>query len=260
MLKATNKKFSDEVESLKQRLQKLETENLSISKMTKTKGFTCYECYFEAIEKSILQCHLFDKHEWKSSEELDLTVGPRFCNKCDYQAQIGYELDGHFWSENDEDDSVSCKLCDESFPFLSDLMMHKKEKHIQKVSFCRNFASRSCIYGDENCWFVHEEEPNTCDEFKCTLCEREFNSASDFLRHRKTSHYQYVAICKNFIKEECAFGSERCWFKHESDSQGKGHYGRNDDKLENNETIQEMFKMMENMTKRITNIEKQNFK
>ena len=39
MLKDTNKKFSDEVKSHIERLQNLEAENLSISKVTKTKDF-----------------------------------------------------------------------------------------------------------------------------------------------------------------------------------------------------------------------------
>ena len=54
-------------------------------------------------------CHLFDRHAWKNdqdSEPLDLSVGPRFCSKCDYCAEDGYDLDGHFWSEHDDDESI----------------------------------------------------------------------------------------------------------------------------------------------------------
>ena len=116
----------------------------------------------------------------------------RYCRKCEYQAEDGYDLDGHFWSEHNEDESFSCKFCDESFPSLNDLRMHKKSNHIEKVNFCSNFATSSCIYGNKKCWFVHEEETETDDEFNCNSCEKELRSAPDFLRHRKMKHPQLV--------------------------------------------------------------------
>ena len=65
-LKEANKTFSDEVNSLKQRVQNLEAENLLVSKETKSgEFFKCYECSFETHQKSVLLCHLFDKHAWK---------------------------------------------------------------------------------------------------------------------------------------------------------------------------------------------------
>ena len=168
-LKDTNKKFSDEVKSLKERVQNLESGN----QLKSADNFKCYECIFEASSKPLLMCNLFDRHAWKNdqnSEALDLSVGPRFCSKCDYCAEDGYDLDGHFWSEHDDDESIffQCKICDESFSVLNDLMMHKKKKHIEKVNFCRNFVTNACFYGDENCWFVHEpEEAQEYNEFKC---------------------------------------------------------------------------------------------
>ena len=61
-----NKTSSDEVKSLKQRVQNLEAENLLVSKETKSgEFFKCYECSFETHKKSVLMCHLFDKHAWE---------------------------------------------------------------------------------------------------------------------------------------------------------------------------------------------------
>ena len=39
-----------------------------------------------------------------TEEELDLSFGPRYCSKCDFEAEDGYQLDGHFWSEHDDSD------------------------------------------------------------------------------------------------------------------------------------------------------------
>ena len=143
---------------MKQRVQNLEAENNSLSKTSQTEGveFKCYECDFGTKQKSVLKCHLYDKHEWQKdqqSEELDMSVGPRFCRKCDYEAEDGYDLDGHFWSEHDDEESPSliCKYCDESFPVMKELMRHKKLKHIEKVDFCWFLSTNSCEYGEENC-------------------------------------------------------------------------------------------------------------
>ena len=258
MLKETKKNLYDEVGSLKQKVQNLEEEKMTHKKSAI--NFKCYECNFEASEKSVLQCHLYDKHAWKNSEDLDLSVGPRYCNKCEYKAEDGYDLDGHYWSEHDKDECFPCKFCDEEFPFLNELMMHKKLKHIEKVSFCSNFATSSCIYGDLKCWFVHEPEDTQTEVFKCKSCEREFCSAPEFLRHRKIEHLQSVPICKKYKSEECTFGNKKCWFRHETDENNEVKDEINDKKFENNETVQKMFKMMENMTKRITDIEKRSMK
>ena len=32
----------------------------------------------------------------EEAEELDLSFGPRTCEKCGYEAEDGYQLDGHF--------------------------------------------------------------------------------------------------------------------------------------------------------------------
>ena len=243
-LKEINKKILDELNSLKQSRENYE-------------NLICYECSFKTSEKAVLKCHIYDKHAWQkdyNSEELDLDVGPRYCCKCDYKAEDGYDLDSHFWSEHDDESlSLSCNLCDESFPVIKDLMMHKKSKHIEKVSFCWNYESGSCIYGDENCWYVHEpkDEPETSEKFKCNECEKEFTFTYDFLKHRKKNHTQSVPICNKFKNGECTFGTEKCWFIHESDDKD-----RNQNFLEKNKTIQKMLNMMENMTKRITDIEK----
>ena len=150
-----------------------------------------------------------------------MSAGPRFCRECDQQAEDSYDLDGLFWSEHNEEEGapLSCKFCNESFKTLNDLIKQEKLKHIENVSFCRNFSTNSCIYGDKNCWFVHEEEPEPVDTYKCNLCESEFNSPPEFLRHRKKYHEQNVPICNKFESGECIFGSEKCWFNHKTDTE-----------------------------------------
>ena len=245
-LEDANKKFADEVKTLIQNVQNLEAEKESFSKSTENENqFKCYECSFVANEKSLIKQHLYEKHAWQidqDSDELDMSAGPRFCRKCDYQAEDGYDLDGHFWSEHDDEEntSLSCKFCDENFEDLNDLMKHKKSQHIEKVSLCRNFSTN--LYGDKNCWFVHEEEPETLDTYRCNLCESEFNSPPEFLRHRKKYHEQNVPICNKFESGNCIFGSDKCWFKHKKEFEETEHDKIKDGKIENNEASKKIIK------------------
>ena len=221
-LKNANKKLSEEVKTLLQEVQNVKNKKQQFSKTTENEmHLKCYECSFVSSETSLIKHHLSEKHGWQinlEGDELEMSAGPRFCKKCDYQAEDGYDLDGHFWSEHDDEESAAfnCKFCEESFTSLNNLMLHKKLRHIEKVSFCRNFSTNSCVYGDKNCWFVHEE-PDTCDTFRCNICEREFNSPPEFLRHRKTNHEDSVPTCNKFKSGECEFGSVKCWFKHENE-------------------------------------------
>ena len=70
------------------------------------------------------------------------------------------------------------------------------------------------------------------------------------------NHLQSVPICKKFKDGDCTFGSEKCWFNHKNESKKIVSEERDENFLEKNEIIQKMLKMMENMTKRITDIEK----
>ena len=97
----------------------------------------------------------------EEAEELDLSFGPRTCEKCGYEAEDGYQLDGHFWSEHDEDDEEQmelfhCQNCDKTFSTMNDLMVHKKKKHVDIVDICWNFSNDACPFGDEKCWFQHK--------------------------------------------------------------------------------------------------------
>ena len=66
----------------------------------------------------------------EENEELDLSFGPRFCKKCDFEAEDGYQLDGHFWTEHDdeEEELLQCQHCDKTFSIMNDLMVHKKKE------------------------------------------------------------------------------------------------------------------------------------
>ena len=136
MLLSNETTISKNVEIIKQLEVKIETLE---KEKTLTSGasliFKCEECDYEAKDRLELSWHLNENHGWpldRSIKDLDMTNGGvRFCSKCDYQAEDGYHMDGHKWSEHDDDDleSLRCNFCDKSFSFLRELMYHKKDDH-----------------------------------------------------------------------------------------------------------------------------------
>ena len=240
------------IQSLKKRLECMTNEKEMVAKETQTvRGIelNCNECNFEAPTSTEFSSHLGEIHGWSEDQirdELDMAAGPRYCKKCEFEAAYGYELDGHVWSEHDEDDveQIECQFCDQIFSELKDLMAHKKVKHLAKVSLCRNFDTGSCIYGEQNCWFRHsvEEKPT----INCSFCDKTFESIALFMRHRKSEHIERVKVCRKNVEENCPF-SENCWFIHE-----------NIDKKENeneNKTIQKLFDIVEKYTAKVINFE-----
>ena len=156
----------------------------------------------------------------KNTEELDLSFGPRYCSKCDFEAEDGYQLDGHFWSEHDDSDinSFPCSHCDQTFSTLKDLMSHKKKMHVENVSTCWHFSKSSCIFGDENCWFVHKDQSKESDEtdkisMKCNICDKILKTKKEFMVHRKKEHEENIQTCNLYKKGTCTY-NESCWFSH----------------------------------------------
>ena len=95
-----------------------------------------------AQNKTELSWHLSEDHGWplnRNPEDLDMSVGMRFCSKCEYQADstlkdLKYhkkEMHGCTWLEQDdsESDQFACNLCDKTFGVLKSLMSHKKQTH-----------------------------------------------------------------------------------------------------------------------------------
>ena len=155
-------------------------------------------------------------HGWsddQKNEEIDMSAGPRYCSKCEFEGADGYELDGHIWSEHDGDDceSFSCQFCDETFSFLKDLMVHKKSFHNEKVSICWN---ETCGYG-EDCWFNHNESVTAENVTKCRICEKTFTSIVLNKKHMKAEHAEKVKKCSKYKEGWCSY-SDNCWFIHEN--------------------------------------------
>ena len=146
-----------------------------------------------------------------------MDYGPRYCDKCEYEAADGYELDGHIWSEHDEEatESFACQFCGKNFPSLKDLMSHKKIDHNERVSVCLNFSNGTCTFEDEKCWFIHGETVAEQKLHDCSICGKTFERFNLYKNHLKLEHTEKVENCRKYKEGACSY-EEKCWFIHEN--------------------------------------------
>ena len=107
------------------------------------------------------------------------------------------------------------------------------------------------------CWFVHVETKSYGSS--CNLCDEDFAILPDYRQHKKIYHKQRVKNCTNETNGSCIYGKNKCWFNHKEKEEinGTEKYHDNIEQNENKEVIQSIVKMMETLTERIVNIERQ---
>ena len=58
------------------------------------------------------------------------------------------------------------------------------------------------------------QEFSNVGELSCRNCGEKFQSKRSLLDHRKHSHFNTVAFCRNYQEGKCPFTSEMCWWNH----------------------------------------------
>ena len=71
-------------------------------------------------------------------------------------------------------------------------MKHKKDNHGKEVQVCWKFGIGQCPFGDNKCWFIHEEKTEST-EYTCKLCGKAF------------LNLQITYKLSKFVKMECVF-------------------------------------------------------
>ena len=126
----------------------------NISKKTQTEQgieLKYDECNLEATNHLELSWHMKKIPGWsqdQNADDLDFSGGFRDCPRCEYQAKDKYDINGHRWSEHEDnqDGNINCKFCDEKFASAANLMKHKKIKHREKVENCQNLNIGGCPF------------------------------------------------------------------------------------------------------------------
>ena len=145
------------------------------------------------------------------------------CSECDFQGTKQLELNKHINIKHRvtdvNDGTIVCRNCGEQFTSKWNLMTHRKSMHSNTVAFCRNKREDKCDYSDDMCWWRHDAESmSSAEEIKCFVCGKTFESKPEMMKHRKKMHSQVIMPCTQFQINKCRFQDERCWFKHEVES------------------------------------------
>ena len=183
------------------------------------------------------------------------------CGKwCRSEADLAYHQKKHeqpiktteLVTSKDGDLSLSFHFCEEQFETKRNLMIHTKKDHREKVKDCWKHSTGKCEFGDELCWFRHDENSKASNMagLKCNVCGKSFENINCLFQHRKNDHIKEGQLCKNHISNTCKYGAHKCWFRHENENSIEG-------KEENSELTEKLFKMMEKFTERIMNLENQ---
>ena len=110
---------------------------------------------------------------------MDISIGSRgtrYCEICDFEAKDMSDLDEHNDIEHtppdfegDDQTLYACNCCQEEIKSNTDLMLHKKKAHSEKVSSCWHFSTGICEFSDENCWFIHSstKDQQKPKEYNC---------------------------------------------------------------------------------------------
>ena len=146
-----------------------------------------------------------------------------FCLEYEYPAEDIFDLGEHMYeihAEDTEEYNESCYYCTQVFKTKSDVMLHSKRAHKEKVKPCQNYLNGHCDYSDIECWFNHiKSVDNGKRNFKCNYCEENFNLQNDFMVHKKNHHTENVPKCREEFN--CLYGDKKCWFLHTPENEKK---------------------------------------
>ena len=133
------------------------TQHNEVEKLTtniKT-SFTCHTCGSSFSNKPDMMNHRKSMHP-----EIIKTCRRFLKGICAYADEIcwyGHSLNKERASETSANiiAEFECKFCKKVFESKSEFMKHRKAKHPQVVKQCRDSASGSCRFSDEECWYIH---------------------------------------------------------------------------------------------------------
>ena len=70
----------------------------------------------------------------------------------------------HEETEADQNFSIDCFICKETFGSKAEMMNHRRAEHFSKVRKCTNFMQNKCRFLNNSCWYLHEEEEMDIDD------------------------------------------------------------------------------------------------
>ena len=137
------------------------------------------------------------------------------CGACDKKFKSHSIRDVHVRSHH----TFTCEECDETFTSDMEVKEHVSRKHKKMEYKKREFNCYDCPYQGENSLQLKKHiqitKHNPCEySEECYTCKKEFTSYWDLMTHRNKEHPSRKQ-CRYFLKDECHFASDVCWYRHE---------------------------------------------
>ena len=147
------------------------------------------------------------------------------CDQCPFQGTSELQLNKHInlkhVAENHSmREVIKCRNCNEQFSEKWNLMVHRKQKHVESVANCRKKQDGNCPFSDEKCWWNHKNRQankHNIEQIKCYFCDKIFENKPSLMKHRKAEHRSVVRRCDKYVGNNCPFQSINCWYLHEEE-------------------------------------------
>ena len=144
--------------------------------------------------------------------------GPQTVSKVQNKQNPVINLEGHM--DNLKVSPNYCEKCQEEFVKVADLNIHMKTKHSKQwnCNQCDFQASTREVLMN-HCKRTQGHQPakqslGQTGVMECYTCRKEFRSYHNLMEHRKEEHPSHKK-CRYYLKGECKFGGEECWYVHE---------------------------------------------
>ena len=90
-----------------------------------------------------------------------------------------------------ESAKIKCNKCDKEFDNKPEFMKHKKQHHRQSVPACINKAEGNCIFGEDKCWFIHDDQE----------IENDSEDNQDFCKDQDKSRPDHVTLMMKMLNK-----------------------------------------------------------
>ena len=218
--------------------------------------FKCKKCNTSFITNILLETHIGEQHKDRvyvcdkcdevfiNGNALEVHKKSVHIMKSNVEGKKGKEgsvengnMKKHNTKLHEQQSAYRWEKCEQTFKGKVDLNKHIRTEHILKI------AGKMKQYNCEDCSFQGvnrvdlrkhtksvQHRPSITKE-ECYRCNKEFDSYSDLMYHRKSEHPSTVATCVFYQDDNCDFDEDKCWWRHGSKIEQKQSLQSNDCKV-----------------------------
>ena len=142
------------------------------------------------------------------------------CDKCDEVYESEAKLKFHMTTHG----PPKCNVCCKTFVSKVELVKHNAKIHPEEKS---QFHCDDCLLNfhtgpqlrkhmntNHHKPSVTTNENEIGETLNCKICSEEFSEWWNLMHHRRDVHPMKRKKCRNYMKGECSFEDDECWWRH----------------------------------------------